>query len=378
MKKNENVSRETKKNEYYNLNRILKQNCDYNIIIGERSNGKTYSVLEYALKKYVADGTQTAYIRRWAEDIRQKRAANLFDSIEKNGIVDTITSGEFNKITYTGGKYYLSKWDSDIKKYKLDKKPFCYAFSISEQEHEKSMSYPNVNTIIFDEFLTQKYYLPDEFILFMNLLSTIIRDRENIKIFMLGNTITKICPYFSEFGIDINKLEQGNIDVYQFGQGGAKLAIEFTQNLNKEKKSNKYFSFNNSKLEMIKTGKWSLDVFPHLNTKIKKNDIKFTFFILYAEKIIEGNVIINNSECFIFFHYKTTEIKDPQKQLIYSLNDNTNFHVKRKLLNNNSNIEKKITNFFARDKVFVQNNEIGEIIRNYIKLSMSNNLLKVS
>ena len=37
----------TKKQEqkYYSLDNILKKNCVYNVIFGERSNGKTYSVL---------------------------------------------------------------------------------------------------------------------------------------------------------------------------------------------------------------------------------------------------------------------------------------------------------------------------------------------
>ena len=40
---------------------------------------------------------------------------------------------------------------------------------------------------------------------FMNVLSTIIRDRENIKIFMLGNTVNKYCPYFDEMGLTFHK-----------------------------------------------------------------------------------------------------------------------------------------------------------------------------
>ncbi len=35
---------------YYNLNAILKTNSTYNVIIGERSNGKTYATLKYGVK----------------------------------------------------------------------------------------------------------------------------------------------------------------------------------------------------------------------------------------------------------------------------------------------------------------------------------------
>ena len=33
------------KKQYYSLKKILAENADYNIIIGERSNGKTYATL---------------------------------------------------------------------------------------------------------------------------------------------------------------------------------------------------------------------------------------------------------------------------------------------------------------------------------------------
>ena len=41
------------KQKYYDLNPILKLDADYNIIFGERSNGKTYAVLKYMIEQYV-------------------------------------------------------------------------------------------------------------------------------------------------------------------------------------------------------------------------------------------------------------------------------------------------------------------------------------
>lgn len=39
---------------YYRLNNILKYDAMYNVIFGERSNGKTFSVLEHGVKEYLA------------------------------------------------------------------------------------------------------------------------------------------------------------------------------------------------------------------------------------------------------------------------------------------------------------------------------------
>ena len=129
----------------------------------------------------------------------------------------------------------------------------AYTFALSEMEHDKSTSYPEITTIVFDEFITRRYYLPDEFVLFLNVLSTIIRQRQNVKIFMLGNTVNKYCPYFKEMGLKhISNMEQGTIDVYKLGEGQLTIAVEYCSSTAKTKDSNKYFCFDNSEaVQMI-------------------------------------------------------------------------------------------------------------------------------
>ena len=57
---------EKTESKYYSLSNILKYECDYNIIFGERSNGKTYALLEYIVKQFYESGykAQGAIIRR--------------------------------------------------------------------------------------------------------------------------------------------------------------------------------------------------------------------------------------------------------------------------------------------------------------------------
>lgn len=42
-----------KKQKFYSLDNILSHNATYNVIFGERSNGKTYSVLKLGLENFV-------------------------------------------------------------------------------------------------------------------------------------------------------------------------------------------------------------------------------------------------------------------------------------------------------------------------------------
>ena len=363
---------------YYSLDNILSKNADYNIIFGERSNGKTYAALKYGIERYMNTGEQMAYIRRWREDLRGKRAENLFANHVANGLIEELTDGKFNEVFYLSNKWFLSYYDKDKNKRYPDSTPFCFGFSLSEQEHEKSSSYPNVTTIVFDEFLTRRIYLPDEFMLYMNLLSTIIRQRDNVKVFMLGNTVNKFCPYFQEMGLkNVGVREQGTIDIYRFGEHGATVAVEYCDTIVKQKASNKYFCFDNQNLQMITGGKWELAVYPHLPCKYKPKDVLFVFYIKFNDAILQGNIIQVGDENFCYIHQKTTPIKDEDNSLIYSLEMNGKPNYKRKLISNASYVESQVSRYFATDKVFFQNNEIGEIVRNYLLNSARTNIVSI-
>lgn len=364
--------------QFYNLDRILKRNADYNLIFGERSNGKTYAALKYGMEKFIKTGKQMAYIRRWREDLRGKRAESLFANHTANGLITELSDGKYNEVFYMSNKWFLSFYDAEKNKRYPCEIPFCYGFSLSEQEHEKSSSYPNVTTIVFDEFLTRRYYLPDEFMLLMNLLSTIIRQRDDVKVFMLGNTVNKFCPYFTEMGLkQVPVMEQGTIDIYRFGEKGATVAVEYCSTIVHEKASNKYFCFDNQNLQMITGGKWELAIYPHLPTKYKPSDVLFVYYIKFNDTILQGNIIQVGNENFTYIHAKTTPIKDDDNSLIYSLEMNGKPNYKRKLLSTASYIEQQVARYFAIDKVFYQDNEIGEIVRNYLLTSSKTNIVSL-
>lgn len=364
------------KMKFYSLNNILSKNCDYNVIFGERSNGKTYAVLEHGIRNYIKTGEQMAYIRRWREDLRGKRAESLFANHVNNGLIEKLTDGKYNEVFYLSGKWFLSFMNTETGKRSPDIQPFCFGFCLSEQEHEKSSSYPNITTVVFDEFLTRRYYLPDEFMLFMNMLSTIIRQRDNVKVFMLGNTVNKFCPYFTEMGLkQVPYMEQGTIDIYRFGEHGATVAVEYTASVVKHKASNKYFCFDNQNLQMITGGKWELAVYPHLPVKYKPQDVLFVYYIKFGDVTLQANIIQVDDRNFTYIHAKTTPIHDTDNSLIYALEMNGKPNYKRRLISTASDVERQVARYFATDSVFYQNNEIGEIVRNYIMVSSKNNIV---
>lgn len=357
--------------EFYSYEPILKRNATYNVIFGERSNGKTYGGLDYAIDQYFnGNRGELAIIRRWQEDIRGNRASGMFNGIMENDLVSKYSNGEFEGIHYYASKFYFCNYDEDGKSIYNDGDVFAHAFALSDTEHNKSISYPKIKTIIFDEFLTRGTYLKDEFVLFMNSISTIVRERDDVKIFMLGNTVNKYCPYFNEMGLKhIAKMEQGSIDIYTYGESDLTVAVEYCSASNVSKESDKYFAFDNPKLSMITDGSWELDIYPHLPVKYVPKDVVLSYFIKFDGGIFQCEIIDKDGEMFTYIHRKTTPIQDEDEDIIYSLEHSHKMNYSRSIFKPSHEIGKRIAYFFHLDKVFYQDNDVGDAIQNYLNLS---------
>lgn len=358
--------------EHYSLEPILKEKAHYNLIIGERSNGKTYAALMNVLEGYWKGGSEGAYLRRMQEDFIGKRGSGLFQPLVVNGEISKITNGEWTDVYYYASRWYLCKYVDNGKGEErvTDNKPFMYGFALSQMEHEKGTGYPNVKKIIFDEFITRTAYLRDEFVMFMNTLSTIIRSRDDVQIFMLANTVNKYCPYFDEMGLrHVREMKQGEIDVYQLKHASGKVlrvAVEYCKPFEKGKKSDFYFAFDNQKLEMITSGIWEIDIYPHCPCKFRPKDIKFKYFIEFDANILQCEVVFVNNTTFTFIHRKTTPLKNEDSDLIYSTKYDPRPNWRRKITLPTLNVERKILEYYKTDKIFYQDNEVGEIVRNYL------------
>lgn len=361
------------KNKYYSLDAILKHSATYNVIFGERSNGKTYAVLEDGLRRFWEHREQLAIIRRWQDDFIGKRGQMMFANLVCNGegknMVSKITEGEWTDIYYWASKWYLARWNDESGKRETMDEPFCFGFALSAQEHDKSTSYPNVKTILFDEFITRGTYLSDEFVLFMNTLSTIIRHRaDGIRIFMLANTVNKYaCPYFSEMGLThVRNMKQGDIDIYRYGDTRLTVAVEYAKPNGEGKASDYFFAFDNPKLQMITSGSWELDIYPHCPVKYKHADIRFEYFIKYDGELLHCEIIQTQDCLFTFIHRKTTELKDPEHDLIYDLEANPHRNFVRNFFKPSNKIAERVLLIYRNDKVFYADNETGEIMRNFL------------
>ena len=128
---------------------------------------------------------------------------------------------------------------------------------------------------------------------------------------------------------------------------------------------------------MIINGAWEMAIYPHLTVKYDDKDILFTYFIEFNGNILQCEIVQKDNENFTYIHEKTTPLRNPDKDLIYSLAHSEKQNYKRRLLSTATPLETKIAKYYALEKVFFQNNEVGEVVRNYIVQSSKSQFAKI-
>ena len=364
-----------KKPDFFDVRGTIKSYPDaqYYIFFGERSNGKTYSSLDLCLEYYHKTHHQFAYIRRWGEDIKKKNLSELFAGHIANGRIEKWTDGEYNHIDYGSNRFFLSNIDESGEKVQ-SAEPIGFAFDLNSMEHTKSISFPKVDLIIFDEFLSRNGYLPNEWILFTNTLSTIIRHRSNVKIIMLGNTVNKYCPYFQEMGLThVKDQKPGTVEVYRYAGTDLQVVCEYTPSSAKKggKESDVYFAFDNPQLKMITGGDWEIAIYPHLTSKILPKEHVADFFIDFNDELLHGEVICKDDGAFCFIHQKTTPIKDTDNDIVYTSVPSEKWNYRMCLTKHSDKLSLFILKCLRENRIFYSTNEVGEIFRNYIMWSDS-------
>ena len=347
---------------YYSLTKIDKLKAIYNMIIGERSNGKTYAVCEKLLKKHITDGAKGAYLRRYEEEIMPKNIKTLFEPHD----IAKITHGEFNSTIYKQRGFYLTYVNDSGEVERQEKEPFCIALSLNTSLTTKGADRGKVDYIIFDEFMTRDLYLTNEFILFTNLISSLIRDRDGAIIYMLANTVNKYCPYFKEMRIgNIEELKQGEIKLFTYENSGLTVAIEWCAVSGHSKKVGKYFAFDNPRLQMITGGKWELPNYPRSPIRVENEKILLKFYIKFDGSIICGNIIKDNAYLFILFHPHTGRHEPNNNDIIYmQYPDGAIMHVKY-IDDTPTEAHQLIKDLIYKEKCFYSDNETGEKVRNW-------------
>lgn len=372
FKKEEEVQEDKPLKMYYDIEPIDATNAVYRLIIGQRSNGKTYSVCKHMIENYFERGERSAYIRRWDEDIQPKNLNSLFAPHYQ--LIEQLSGGEYNTVFYRAKEFHLAHIDEDGKIDKKDPEAFCVTASINTAEHTKGQDRGEIHLVLFDEFMTRNGYLQNEFVQYCNLLSSLIRNRSNTVIYMCANTVNRYCPYFEEMGLkDIESMPQGQVYVYTYNNADLTVAVEYCDPVKAtEKVASKYFAFDNPQLEMITTGAWELQFYPRPPYKIFEEDIIARFYIQFGEQILCGEIIHpkdrkHSTDLFIFIHPQTKDVEIDDLTPFYTDEFTTSVCHVRFLKDQPTELHKLIAQLFIKKAVCFNSNETGEIVRNWLQ-----------
>lgn len=171
---------------FFDIKRTLTHNCLFNFIVGSRGVGKTYAFKKWAIEDFLKTGKQFVYVRRFEKEA-QKSVKKFWDDI-RDKFPDHI-------FTVKGRTFYIDHIAAG----------FCIILSTAKIE--KSVSFPDVNKICFDEFLIEKgnyRYLPDDVGAFLNLYETVARPGSghcDVNVFFMANALTWTNPYFLYFHV---------------------------------------------------------------------------------------------------------------------------------------------------------------------------------
>lgn len=296
---------------------ITKIQANYIILLGSRSTGKSFAVKEDLIKRCLENNEQFAYIRRYKEDCKQYMIHEYFSDIicDSKGVhhLEKWSKGEYNDIVVDKQSIYLAHTDDDGKVTKGQK--LGRMFGLSWATHYKSLSFPEITTAVYEEFCTDGSYLSEnEPNMFMGLISTIFRDK-TARVYMVGNTVSRINPYISEWQLyNINKQKLGTIDTYKqpyTDEAGNTQLVKIAVYLTHSTAFNSGMFFGNAAKHIV-GGMWESSEQPHLFGK--KEDYRTLYSMVFtydrAAFLMEFIQEINNSSNFIWFvSPKTTPIQ---------------------------------------------------------------------
>lgn len=365
----------TKKSErYYSYKKIDETGAVYRMIIGQRSNGKTYGYLKKVIDEFFNNGNPSVYLRRYAEDIQPSNISSLFnpfiDYIEKK------SNGEYNNVVYRTRTFQLAYIDDDGKTIRKSE-PIMYTCALSNYERSKGADRGFVKYICFDEFMTRTQYIANEFSKFANVLSSYIRDRDGTVVYMLANTVNKFCPYWDEMGLrDTERQPKGTINLYEYNNKKLTVAVEYcAESLNVEEVK-KYYAFDNPSTSMITTGSWEQDSYPHLEEfSVSEDTCMLRFYLVFNMTMVIGEIHHKGHEMFVFYHKAPEGHKRPVPKptdMVFTSHPTKNY-LWLSMFGQYPPIDpeklrayKLLYTLMAEQKDFYETNTVGEVVRNFI------------
>lgn len=181
--------------DYYNYDALYSRNGVFNFVCGARGLGKTYGAKLKALVASIRKGDEFVYMRRYKEELQASRDTFFADLTEEFPDHDFRHSGNIAEMATSHSRGSKDRaW-----------KKIGYFIALSQAQGKKSIAYPKVKTIIFDEFILDKgntIYIPNEAVKFLEFFNTVDRYKDKTRVLFLANAVSVSNPYFLYWNIE--------------------------------------------------------------------------------------------------------------------------------------------------------------------------------
>lgn len=186
---------------WYDKQQLLSYNKIFNFVLSNRGGGKTFHCTRWAIDDYKKNKAQTVWIRRYQTEIDEMLKNDKFFDAVRSYYPD-------DEFSIADNMAYIKRKGQEVKEV------FIYFVALSTSRQLKSNNYPDVNKLIYDEFIIDKgriTYIKNEPEVFLDLFETVARLRDNVRAVFLANSVSVVNPYFSFFRIHPDKKKRFNV-----------------------------------------------------------------------------------------------------------------------------------------------------------------------
>ena len=340
----------------------------------ERSIGKTtaWLLVGMCMRRVYENKPQIIYVRQIVDMILPKNAKQIFTTILAHDYVSKITDGRFNSIRYhSRGHYYFNTETME-----MDEEPFMISMGCDEWADKKSsFNAPFGDIIIFDEAIGRTTY-QDEFIHFMDLVKTTIKERDSAFVVILANTINKNAQIFLELEIFdiVQEIKVGErrlittmggtvVDLALIGSKAEDMPVH------RREHNRKFFGFNNPKLNAIRGGEWAGKIYPHVPKLEKVSLISRNRYIRHNGALLNLELLFCKELGLFVKVHLARSVKDDS--IVYTLENTIDDARTFYKWANKSLIDEKLKELLFANKWYYATNTEGALVDDYVKLARS-------
>ena len=333
------------------------------ILTSERSVGKTTNVLLIGMVMNKLYGTVMQLIRHHID--KASYYETLFNTIiayNQGQYIKKLTDGKYNTVKYHWKNFYYALTDEKGKLIK-DEKPFCVSLAADECYSLCSFyEAPKGDWIVLDECFNETNR-PEEFVHFVHLHKTIVRDRMSDKIILLGNNLDINNIWYRQLMIhnEVRKMEKGQSRIVHTSEG-MPIYVHFMENRAPEKRrifNKAHYGWNNPQLNAITgNGNWNVRMYPQ-TCRLEQREIlqRGIFFSYHDDLYLEMSFINSKSGIYIEIH-PTKRYTALDGNLIFTLDFASE---PNEILFGYDKLSKKIIKMIESKRAVFSDNETGDL-----------------